>query len=53
MPNVVAQLVVRPLFRRGVFSFSGGVREDALRNLFSSKDKDFLREKVKAENREG
>jgi hypothetical protein len=39
------------LFRRGVFSFSGGIGEDILGNPFSSKD--FLREQVKAENEEG
>jgi hypothetical protein len=48
MPNAVAQLVVCPLFRRGVFSFSGGIGEDVLGNLFSSKD--LLREQVKAGN---
>jgi hypothetical protein len=51
MPNAAAQLVVCLLFRSGVFSFSGGIREDVLRNLFSSKD--LLREQVKAENEEG
>jgi hypothetical protein len=51
MPNAAAQLVVGPLFRRGVFFLSGGIREDVLRDLFSSKD--FLWEQVKAENREG
>jgi hypothetical protein len=51
MPNAAAQLVVGPLFRRGAFFFSGGIREDVLGNLFSSKD--LLRELVKAENREG
>jgi hypothetical protein len=50
MPNATAQLVVGPLFRRGVFSFSGGIGEDVLRNLFSSKD--LLREQVKTENEE-
>jgi hypothetical protein len=49
MPNAAAQLVVGPLFRRGVFFFSGGIGEDVLGNLFSSKD--FLREQIKAENR--
>jgi hypothetical protein len=38
MPNTAAQLVVDPLFWRGVLFFSGGIREDVLRNLFSSKD---------------
>jgi hypothetical protein len=51
MPNAAAQLVVGPLFRRGIFFFSGGIREDVLGNLSSSKD--FVREQVKAENREG
>jgi hypothetical protein len=51
MPNAAAQLVVGPLFRRGAFFFSGGIGDDVLGNLFSSKD--LLRDKVKAENREG
>jgi hypothetical protein len=51
MSNAAAQLVNGLLFRRGVFFFSGGIREDVLRDIFSSKD--FLREQVKAENREG
>jgi glucokinase len=51
MPNVAAQLVVGPLFRRGVFFFSGGIREDVLRNFFSSKD--LFREQFKDKDREG
>jgi hypothetical protein len=52
MPNTAAQLVVDPLFRRGVLFFSGGIREDVLRNLFSSKD--FFRKQIKTgKNREG
>jgi hypothetical protein len=51
MPNAAAQLVVGPLFRRGVFLFSRGIGEDVLGNLFSSKN--LLREQVKVENREG
>jgi stalled ribosome alternative rescue factor ArfA len=51
MPNAAAQLVVCPLFRCGAFFFGGGIRENVLRNLFSSKD--LLREQVKAENKEG
>jgi hypothetical protein len=44
--------VVDPLFRRGVFFFSGGIREDVLGNLFSSKD--LLRKQVKTgKSREG
>jgi hypothetical protein len=51
MPNAAAQLVVGPLFWRGVFFFSGGIGEDVLGNLFSSKD--LLREQVKAEKQRG
>jgi hypothetical protein len=51
MSNAAAQLVVCPLFRRGIFSFSAGIGEDVLGNLFSSKD--LLREQVKDENEEG
>jgi hypothetical protein len=51
MPNAAVQLVVGPLFRRGAFFFSGGIGENVLRNLFSSKD--LLREQVKAEKRRG
>jgi hypothetical protein len=51
MPNAAAQLVVGPLFRRGAFFFGGGIGENVLRNLFSSKN--LLREQVKAENRKG
>jgi hypothetical protein len=49
MSDATAQLVVCLLFRRGVFFFSRGIREDVLRNLFSSKD--FLWEQVEAENK--
>jgi hypothetical protein len=51
MPNATTQLVVDLLFRRGVFFFSRGIREDVLGNLFSSKY--LLWEQVKAENEEG
>jgi hypothetical protein len=51
MLNAAGQLVVDLLFWRGVFFFSGGVREDVLWNLFSSKD--LLWKQVKAENEEG
>jgi hypothetical protein len=47
MPNAAAQLVVGLLFRRGVFFFSRGIREDVFGNLFSSKD--LLWEQVEAE----
>jgi hypothetical protein len=45
-PNAAAQLVVDPLFRRGVLFFFRGVREDVLGYFFSPKD--FFREQVKA-----
>jgi hypothetical protein len=38
MPNAAAQLVVDPLFRRGVLFFKGGVRGDVLGRFFSPKD---------------
>jgi hypothetical protein len=49
MPDATTQLMVGLLFRRGVFFFSRGIRGDVLRNLFSSKD--LLWEKDKAENK--
>jgi hypothetical protein len=49
MPDATAQLMVGPLFRRGVFFFSRGVRKDVLGNLFNSKD--FLWKQVEAENK--
>jgi hypothetical protein len=52
MPNVAAQLVIDPLFRRGVLFFKGGVRGDLLRRFFSPKD--FFKKQIKAgENKEG
>jgi hypothetical protein len=49
MPDATTQLVVGLLFQRGVFFFCRGIREDVLRNLFSSED--FLWEQVKDENK--
>jgi hypothetical protein len=46
MPNAAAQLVIDPLFRRGVFFFKGGVRGDVLGHFFGPKD--FFRKKIKA-----
>jgi hypothetical protein len=52
MPTVAAQLVIDPLFRRGVLFFKGGVRGDLLRRFFSPKD--FFKKQIKAgENKEG
>jgi hypothetical protein len=51
MSNAAAQLVIDPLFRRGVLFFKGGVRGDVLRRLLSPKD--FFRKQIKAgENKE-
>jgi hypothetical protein len=38
MPDAIAQLVVGPVVRRGVFFFISGVRKDVLRNFFSTED---------------
>jgi hypothetical protein len=46
MPNAAAQLVIDPLFRRGVLFFKGGVRRDVLGRVFSPKD--LFREQIKA-----
>jgi stalled ribosome alternative rescue factor ArfA len=50
MPNAAAQLVVDPLFRRGVLFFGGGIRDDVFGDLFNSKD--FFRKQVKTEKTE-
>jgi hypothetical protein len=46
MSNTAAQLVVVPLFWRGVLCFKGGVRGDVLRRFFGPKD--FFRKQIKA-----
>jgi hypothetical protein len=46
MPNAAAQLMVGPLFRRGVLCFEGGIGGDVLRHIFGPDD--FLREQIKA-----
>jgi hypothetical protein len=52
MPNAAAQLVIDPLFRRGVLFFKGGVRGDVLGRFLSPKD--FFRKQIKAgENKKG
>jgi hypothetical protein len=38
MPNAAVQLVIDPLFRRGIFFFKGGIRGDVLERFFSPKD---------------
>jgi hypothetical protein len=50
MPNVAAQLVVDPLFWRGVLCFKRGVRGDVLRRFFGPKD--FFRKQIKAGGRQ-
>jgi hypothetical protein len=50
MPNAAAQLVVDPLFWRGVLFFFRGIREDVLGDFFSSKD--FYWKQVKTEKTE-
>jgi hypothetical protein len=46
MPNAAVQLVIVPLFRRGVLCFNGRVRGDVLGRFFSPKD--FFRKQIKA-----
>jgi hypothetical protein len=46
MPNAAAQLVIDPLFRRGVLFFKGGVRGDVLGRSFSPKD--LFKKQIKA-----
>jgi hypothetical protein len=50
MPNAAAQLVVDLLFWCGVLLFFRGIREDVLREFFSSKD--FFEKQVKTEKTE-
>jgi hypothetical protein len=38
MPNAAAQLVIDPLFWRGVLLFKGGVRGDVLGRFFGPKN---------------
>jgi hypothetical protein len=46
MTNAAAQMVIDPLFRRGVLFFKGGVRGDVLGRFFSPKD--LFRKQIKA-----
>jgi hypothetical protein len=50
MPNEAAQLVVDPLFQRGVLFFFRGIRKDVLGDFFSSKD--FFGKQVQTEKTE-
>jgi hypothetical protein len=46
MPNAAAQLMVGPLFRRGILYFEGGIGGDVLRHIFGPDD--FFRKQIKA-----
>jgi hypothetical protein len=46
MPNAAAQLMVGPLFRRGVLCFEGRIGGDVLRHIFGPDD--FFGEQIKA-----
>jgi hypothetical protein len=47
VPNAAAQLMVGPLFRRGILCFEGGIGGDVLRHIFGPDD--FFGKQVKAE----
>jgi hypothetical protein len=46
MPNAAAQLMVGPLFRRGILCFEGRIGGDVLRHIFGPDD--FFGEQIKA-----
>jgi hypothetical protein len=46
MPNAAVQLVIDPLFWRGILFFKGGVRRDVLKRFFGPKD--FFKKQIKA-----
>jgi hypothetical protein len=45
MPNTAAQLMVGPLFRRGILCLEGGIGGDVLRHIFGPDD--FFGEQIK------
>jgi hypothetical protein len=47
VPNVAAQLMAGPQFRRGILCFEGRIRGDVLRHVFGPND--FFRKQIKAE----
>jgi hypothetical protein len=47
VPNAAVQLMVGPLFRRGVLCFEGGIGGDVLRHVFGPDD--LFRKQIKAE----
>jgi hypothetical protein len=46
VPNAAPQLVVGPLFRRGILCFEGGIGGDVLGHIFGPDD--FFKEQIKA-----
>jgi hypothetical protein len=50
VPNPTVQLMVDPLLMRSIFFFSRRVRENVLRNFFSTED--VLRQQVEAKIKE-
>jgi hypothetical protein len=46
MPNAAVQLMVGPLFRRGILCFERGIGGDVLRHIFGPDD--FFREQIEA-----
>jgi hypothetical protein len=49
VPDAAAQLMVGPLFERGLLCFEGGIGGDVLRHVFGPDD--FFRKQIKAERR--
>jgi hypothetical protein len=47
VPNAAAQLMVGPLFRRGILCFEGGIGGDVLRHIFGPDD--FFGKQIKVE----
>jgi hypothetical protein len=50
VPDAAAQLMVGPLFRRGLLCFERGIRGDVLRHIFGPDD--FFGKQIKAEKDE-
>jgi hypothetical protein len=50
VPDAAAQLMVGPLFKRGILCFERGIEGDVLRHIFGPDD--FFGEQIKAEKDE-
>jgi hypothetical protein len=50
MPDAAAQLMVGPLFRRGILCFEGGIGGDVLRHILGPDN--FFGKQIKAEEDE-